>query len=57
MDTKISPRGKGYDDGVKGLLGIPPHEDPKNKNQEEENRQYKEGWNEGSAVFRKKRKG
>lgn len=54
---KMSPRGKGYDDGEKGLNGVPPHKEPTDKAQREANKQYNEGWRDGSAVYKKKRKG
>lgn len=57
MGMGMSPRGKGYADGEKGLLGVPPHEEPKNKAQEKENKEHLEGWRAGNAIFRKKRKG
>lgn len=57
ITPKMSHRGKGYDDGVNGLNGVPPHKEPTDRAQEEANKQYNEGWHDGSAVFKKKRKG
>lgn len=56
MDTKMSPLARGYSDGIEGKLGVPLHEKPKNKVQEEENRQHKEGWRKGCVEFRKNKK-
>ncbi len=56
MDTKMSPLEQGYTDGLNGKLGVHLHEEPKNKVQEEENKQYKEGWHQGCAEFKKQKK-
>lgn len=59
MDTNKpipTPRGRGYEDGLRGLPCRAPFPEPENQQQKSANDEYKKGWNVGREEYRRVRR-